>query len=521
MNRKRCVGLFCALLTLAVLVMYSPLRTKADNLYGSIRGTVTDQAAGSLPDASVTATNVATGVTYHVATSKDGTYNFLQLPVGDYTLKVEKSGFRTYIATKIHLDTNQVSSMDVKMALGAVTSEITVQANAAHVETSSIQLTSTISSDMITELPLIGRNWVTLQQTLPGVVSPDTRFGSNYSTNGSQAQQNSYLINGNDNNDLPLNSPQTLPNPDAIAEVTMVTNTINPEYGRNSGAIMNAITKSGSNQFHGDGFEFYRDSFLQTRNFFQTTPPPIHQNLFGGTIGGPIWKSKRMFFFYGIQLLRARLPGANSSGDTTVFTAAQLGGDFSSTLGAADCQPVTTCNPISSNPAPFAVVGANGTTYAAGTPWSTIFPNAMGVPSSDYNTTSTALIAKFVPAVNCNDTDYCFNPTTTTATNQHIGRFDWNINSHDSVWFYAFSNSSSTLNDIPFSGSSLPGFGDGSTPTTKQFTAAWSHTFGSGMLNEFRVGYTRLNFPTGQPQNVRQPADVGFPNIFPELTFRR
>ncbi len=117
----------------------------------------------------------------------------------------------------------------------------------------------------------------------------------------------------------------------------MVTNTINPEYGRNSGAIMNAITKSGSNQFHGDGFEFYRDSFLQTRNFFQTTPPPIHQNLFGGTIGGPIWKSKRMFFFYGIQLQRARVPGANSTGETTVFTAAQLGGDFSSTLGAAGC----------------------------------------------------------------------------------------------------------------------------------------------------------------------------------------
>lgn len=515
MNRKRCAGLFCALLTLAVLVMYSPLRTKADNLYGSIRGTVTDQAAGSLPDASVTATNVATGVTYHVATSKDGSYNFLQLPVGDYTLKVEKSGFRTYIATKIHLDVNEVSSMDVKMALGAVTSEITVQANAAHVETSSIQLTSTISSDMITELPLIGRNWVTLQQTLPGVVTPDTRFGTNYSTNGSQAQQNSYLINGNDNNDLPLNSPQTLPNPDAIAEVTMVTNTINPEYGRNSGAIMNAITKSGSNQFHGDGFEFYRDSFLQTRNFFQTTPPPIHQNLFGGTIGGPIWKSKRMFFFYGIQLQRARVPGANSTGETTVFTGPQLGGDFSSTLGAAGC--ASPCNPISSNPSPFPVVGANGTTYAAGTPWSTIFPNANGIPSSDYNTTSTALIAKFVPGVNCNDTDFCFNPVTTTAANQHIGRFDWNVNSHDAVWFYAFSNSSSTLNDIPFSGSSLPGFGDGSTPTTKQFTAAWSHTFGSGMLNEFRVGYTRLNFPTGQPQDVRQPADVGFPNIFPEL----
>ena len=124
------------------------------------------------------------------------------------------------------------------------------------------------------------------------MVTPDTRFGTNYSTNGSQAQQNSYLVNGNDNNDLPLNSPLVVPNPDSVEEVKMVTNTINPEFGRNSGAILNAVTKSGTNQFHGTGFWFYRDTFLNTHNFFSQQVPVFHQNLFGGPWAARFGKTK-------------------------------------------------------------------------------------------------------------------------------------------------------------------------------------------------------------------------------------
>jgi hypothetical protein len=180
-----------------------------------------------------------------------------------------------------------------------VSETIQVEADPVQVEQTSMQLTSTIDAKAIVDLPLIGRNWITLQQTMPGVVTPDTRFGTNYSSNGSQAQQNSYLINGNDYNDLPLNSPLAVPNPDTIQEVKMVTNSINPEFGRNSGAIVNGITKSGTNSFHGTAFWFYRDTFLNTHNFFSQTIPVFHQNLFGGTVGGPIWKNK-MFFFYGL-----------------------------------------------------------------------------------------------------------------------------------------------------------------------------------------------------------------------------
>lgn len=128
-----------------------------------------------------------------------------------------------------------------------------------------------------------------------------------------------------------------------------------------------------------------------------------------------------------------------------------------------------------------------------------------------------ALVKAFVPLPNCGGNQYCFNPITSTKTNQHIGRFDWTPRPNDSIWFYALSNKSTSANDLPFSGSTLPGFGDGSFPATKQFSASWSHTFSSDMLNEFRLGYVRLNFPTGQPQNVRQPKDVGFANIFPQL----
>src|SRR5207245_2712236 len=131
----------------------------------------------------------------------------------------------------------------------------------------------------------------------PGVMSSSDRFGTNFATNGSQTQQNSYLINGQDSNDLPLNTPLIIPSPDAIAEFNLVTNTINPEYGRNSGAILNAVIMSGSNSFHGDAFDFYRDTFLNTKNFFQKTPAIFHQNQFGGTIGGPVWKDRTFFFF--------------------------------------------------------------------------------------------------------------------------------------------------------------------------------------------------------------------------------
>lgn len=312
-------------------------------------------------------------------------------------------------------------------------------------------------------------------------------------------------MNGNDSNDLPLNSPLAPPNPDSIEEVKMVTNTINPEFGRNSGAILNAVTKSGTNSFHGTGFEFFRDTSLNDHDFFHKTRTIFHQNQFGGTFGGPVLKNKS-FFFFGYQGTRARQPGANSNGTTNVFTQSQLSG---------------TWNPakMSTKAIPFAMTGSNGQACVPGVDtFATCFPTGV-VPTSDYNPLAVSLAQKFVPLPNCGSgcNLYSFSPVTKVTADQYLGRFDQNLGSRDSLWFYGYANDQSTLNDIPFSGSSLPGFGDQSVPFTKQFTAAWQHTFSTNMLNELRAGYTRLNFNTGTPQKVVQPSAVGFSNIFPQI----
>ena len=189
----------------------------ADELYGRIRGTVLDPSGAVVAGARVRVTNIGTAAVQERMTDQSGAYEVANLPVGSYSVTISKTGFRTHFLDGIRLVQNQVYVDNAKLELGAITEEVTITANAAQVEQTSIQLTSDIDAKKVTDLPLIGRNWVTLQTTLPGVVTPDTRFNTNFSTNGSQAQQNSYLMNGNDFNDLPLNSPLTPPNPDTIA----------------------------------------------------------------------------------------------------------------------------------------------------------------------------------------------------------------------------------------------------------------------------------------------------------------
>src|SRR5467141_4356099 len=292
MKRVLCGGAALPLvlsLAVAVAMVLSPLgiqTAKADNLYARIQGTVTDPTGAAVAGLKLTATNVGTNISYESETKTDGGFVFLNLPVGTYKVVASASGFRTFTATGITLVLDQVYVLNIKMELGQVSEQVMVEANNVQVETANTQLGTVISGDTIRDMPLIGRNWVNLQQLEPGVVSTSDRFGT-FATNGSQSQQNSYLIMGQDSNDLPLNTPIIIPNPDAIGEFNLVTNTINPEYGRNSGAVLNAAIRSGTNAFHGDAFDFYRDTFLNDKDFFTKTAAVFHQNQFGGTVGGP------------------------------------------------------------------------------------------------------------------------------------------------------------------------------------------------------------------------------------------
>jgi hypothetical protein len=498
------VGL-CALLSQAVSV------ARADNVYGGLRGTITDQTGAVVPGAKVTVTGTATGVSKQTVSQSDGSYEFPQLLApADYDLSVEAAGFKNMQVSNIHITLNHIFVENVQLEVGQLVESVTVtEQTQSQVDTTSMQLAIAMNSTMIVDMPLNGRNYEDLMQLEPGVVAAsDGRGGNghgNYATNGSQADQNSYLINGTDNNDLTLNTVQINPSPDALAEFTMVTATINPEYARNSGAILNAVVKSGTNQFHGDGFEFFRDTSLNATNYFLLSPQVFHRNTFGGTIGGPIVKNKAFFFFsyQGTRESRAENTGdcgCSSPGVTPVYTASQRSGLF---------PDLATSTSVSA----FPLVGQSGAIYPAGTPYSTIFPTGQ-IPAADINPVSANLL-KFVPLPN-SGANYVFNPVVNLSDNQYLGRIDYTVTAKDSIWGYFLLEHQPSTQTLPFIGATLPGFGQTNNEHWQQYTLAWNHTMSSNMLNELRVGYTRLNYLATEPETPTLPSSVGFTGINPQ-----
>ncbi len=491
--------IFCGAWMLALALSWN---LQAQEVVAHIRGAVTDPSGAGVPGAEVKATNTQTQVSTTVPSSDDGSFEFLSLTPGIYDVTVTKDGFRKFTANKITLALNQVYNLTAAMELGAVTESVQVEANLAQVETSTTQLGTLIEADKIVDLPLISRNWTSLEQLAPGVVASSDRFGTGaYATNGSQTQQNTFLIDGADSNDIAINTPLVIPSPDAIQEFNFVTSTINPEYGRNSGGIMNAIIKSGTNQFHGDAFEFFRDTSLNTANFFHQ-PSVFHQNEFGGTIGGPIRKDKT-FFFLSYQGLYNRaqdsLPGGTLP---TVFSQDQRNGSFPDIAG-------------STTPSPIALQAESGATMAAGTRYNVLFPNGQ-IPTADFNPVSQNLLQKYVPLPNTPGNLYSYTPITTNSYYQGIAKIDQHFGSKDTVWLSTFFEDEPSMDTLSFGGGNLPGFGDTNTFAVKSYTADWSHVFSPSMLNELRASYVRENYDSGEPVNSVQPSTLGFTGIIPQ-----
>jgi hypothetical protein len=503
----------------------------ADNLYASIRGTVVDPSGAVVPDAKLTATNAATGISYSATSSKDGLFDFLQLPIGDYSVKVERSGFKTYTEGHVHLGLDQVFNLKVALEIGVTSQSVTVEANAAQVETTNMQLGTTVTQNQIVQLPLNGRNWTQLMQLQPGVQAGSDRFGTTgnlggFSTNGAETQQNSFLINGTDSNDTSLNVPLVIPSPDAIGEFDLVTSTINPEYGRNSGAIVNAAIKSGSNQFHGDLFEFYRDTFLDAIPWFETSRSLYHQNQFGGTVGGPIVRD-HAFFFFSYQGRRSVTPQPSALTDSynslilgqaqpSVLTQAERGGNFAGTPSfyssakpepaGSPCGPNYT-GPFGPDPLPFAIG-----TASAGTPWCVAFPTG-ALPGTSLNPLSVKVMNQYIPLPNGPNDEYLFNPLEVAKRDQYLGRLDEKLSNKDSLWFYGLYDNHVTNDDLPFVGSNLPGFGAANPSQTYQYTVAWNRTLSASTLNEARFAYLRFNYDDVVPLATQSPSAYGFTGI--------
>src|ERR1700733_15502557 len=263
----------------------------AADVNAHIKGTVTDPTGAIIAKANVIAINEATGVKYTTVSQADGGYLFPQLPIGTYTIKVSASGFKEFSVTGIILNINQEYVEPAVLSIGSSSDLVEIRADAVQVNTTDSQLSNIVNAAQMVELPLIGRNFTQLELTQPGVQLPDNRFTGNFSVSGAQSQQSEYLVNGADTNDFALNTIAFVPNLDAIAQFNLIDGPLNAEYDRNSGGIVSATIKQGSNHIHGGVFEFYRDTFLNTNNFFQKsangTPKPVspfHQNIFGGTL---------------------------------------------------------------------------------------------------------------------------------------------------------------------------------------------------------------------------------------------
>jgi hypothetical protein len=338
-----------------------------------ISGTVQDSSGSAVPGAEVKATQTATGAVRTVSSGPDGGYLLTNLPVGPYQIEVSKEGFTKYVQSGIVLQVNSNPTIDAALKVGSVSEQVVVQADAAMVETHSTGVGQVVDEKRVVDLPLNGRNAAQLiflaGAATTGLTGDLVTAGKNYpgtlviTVAGGQPNGTTYLLDGGTHND-PFNGLTfPLPFPDALQEFKVETSALPAQYGQHSGAAVNAITKSGGNQFHGDAFEFVRNGDFNARNFFAPFRDQLKRNQFGGTFGGPIKKNK-LFFFAGYQ---ATIQRSNPlTGVTFVPTAKMLQGDFTdfASQGCNGNRIITLKTPFANNQIPVSQINQQGLNLA-------------------------------------------------------------------------------------------------------------------------------------------------------------
>src|SRR5258706_2955374 len=313
---------------------------------GTFTGVVSDATGAVAPNASVTARNTGTAATFAAHSDGEGVYWIRNIPVGVYDITAEAPGFQKFETREVRVQVNEIVRVDVKLNVGSTTETVTVSAAATVVDTTTATLKAVVDQKRIEELPLNGRNPTQLMRLIVGV-TPDpganVTSGTTYpgttpvSVNGGRSNTTNYILDGAQNNDLYSNAPNPLPNPDALQEFSVLTNNFSAEYGRQSGGIVNAITRSGTNEMHGSAFEFVRNNALNAANYFSPivngakVSDGLKRNQFGGTIGGPVaipglynGRDKSFFFVSYQGTLSRRTP---TSSAVVVPSAAQRNGD--------------------------------------------------------------------------------------------------------------------------------------------------------------------------------------------------
>ena len=519
-----CLSAFCIAIGLSLAI-----QLHAQGTGGRILGRVSDPSGAVLSGVKIVATNDATGVAHDALSNDSGDYVFPDLPVGTYSLAFDLTGFKKTIRHAIALDVNQVITLNMTMPLGAAQEVVDVTSDAPLVETSSTQLGAVVNNRSVNELPLNARDSYQFLQLQPGVQSQlgssgGTFYGSDsagsVSVNGGRSRANNFSVNGGDANDQFVNLPTVQPTPDAIEEFRVISNTFDAEYGRNSGAVVNVVTKSGTNQWHGNVYEYFRNKVLNAQGYFNTVKPQFNQNQFGGTFGGPLRKDRTFFFTsYEGRRVRQGISGETVFVPTPQERPNQTAGGSVFAGGFPMCWPGTGTDPVI-NPCVSnqindqfvadALNGRPGCTNAitsaptpgqapaAGVLWNQVFPtdgsgNAT-IPTPCMDPVAIDML-RFVPAANRPDgLTYQAVPTNADNQDQFTLRFDHHINDHQSFSFYYYYTDDKLLQpfyNFQYSGANIPGFGANVGSRYQQFNPSHTWTISNSVVNEARFTYMR------------------------------
>ncbi len=482
MRRKHWMYAAALLLTTGALRVADAQTTTA-----TLLGVVRDSTGAVIPQTQVTARNVLTSFTRSASTDETGSYLITNLPVGDYSVTVEKEGFRRFIQDGITLVVNQNARVDIVLTVGAVAESINVTAQPPDVDTRSSTLGELVDRTRIQELPLNGRNAMALARVVPGVISVSAptaptngRSGPRVTVAGGRDTQNEFRFDGTSHQNLTHNSGLNLPSPDALQEFKVLTSSFAAEHGRNAGGVFLAVTRAGTNEFHGAVWEFLRNKALNARNFFSVDKPDLKQNQFGFTFGGPAIRN-RTFFFGSYQGTRIR--ETQLFGTARPPTAAERAGDFS----ASARRPR---DPLTNQP----------------------FPNGL-LPSTRFDPVAVKFQERYVPLPNTSDGRWVALVSRPTGGNQYLWRVDHNFSGSNSLNLRFFRDDDNVTRQ---NGNIAPYAPNREALRVDNWALHDTHTFSPSLLNELHLGVNRVDTRI-RSLDDSQLSDLGaiLPGVFP------
>ena len=476
------------LLCLALALM--PIGAVAQVSSGKIIGLVQDKSGGVLPGVTITVRNLATGITREVITTDRGRYEASGLQPGRYEAQAELTGFRRTIQGPLTVAVNEETRLDFVMELGELAENITVQGESISVQTTTATIGKLIEERQIVSLPLIDRNFASLGLLTPGVTTRgQSTTDAAYVVHGQRQDANNFQLDGVSNVTLGGNTVQARPNVDAVQEFKIQTSNFSAEFGRNAGSVVQVVTKSGTNQFKGSTWEFVRNDRFQARNFFaQGDPPPLRQNQFGGTLGGPIIRN-RSFFFGSYEGYRST---RGLTRQTIVATAQERAGDFSFLT-----KPII--DPLTGQPFPGNIIPAGRISPAAQK-----LLGLMPLPN--------------IPGARPRQNNYVSSPANKNDYNQYMARLDHSLSGNWNLFYRHFLQQQKTFN--PFQGAgpaNYMGFPVEGNTRIQHGTFGASTVIGAKMLNEFRFGFaSNKNISLNLP--LLNPVDYGISYVRPQGT---